>query len=658
VVAVAIVVTIYTAGAAAEAFGAAEVGGSTLATGAAALGGTLTATGAGIAGAVVGGIAGSVAGQLTGDALGVSQGFSLEQALTSGLAAGLTAGIGAEISGSGGVLANANGTLRPAGAALFGAGAYASGVAAANVTGQAEHFSWAGLAASAVGSGLTAAAGLDGEPLQQVGDSAGSFTQDVARGLLSGGLTRETSQLLGDNHVSSWQQIGEDAFGNALGNAVVRAYQPANPATAYNPNNDTLLKYAQGYQNDVAFEQQAQSDMDSSPILLASNSALPSLADTVYGRPMSTDGSWPSSESDPAASADGDHLMTVMNQPFTSLLALDAYGNPAQINGLDVTNLQQTQVTVSTSSDVAPDYSNYFPTSSLNAIDQQLQDVLPGSKLWQQLQQQKATQGLMSSDPGVVANANLAAMELHIGQVQQEVQYGGRPMSTVEDATPSLLAHQAQQRQLNAAFAPLVGSVLLTGMAAGAVEPMPMEALPMDRLEPTPQENMAGVSGAFPSTGPTLDGNTQGLVNQLRTATLTGGDTATPARALADLSTNVSGDGSRVVLGQWNSLDGGYINEAQTNGGIWFQTPNGVYEGLTQGLSAEQGRAVVWNVNQQFLQSNLENGVSEFNLWNETPEDVLINRPNSYTASEVNYLQQNAGRFGYTRQGSSWMKGQ
>ncbi|GAB2576724.1 hypothetical protein GCM10027066_19520 [Dyella jejuensis] len=39
-------------------------------------------------------------------------------------------------------------------------------------------------------------------------------------------------------------------------------------------------------------------------------------------------------------------------------------------------------------------------------------------------------------------------------------------------------------------------------------------------------------------------------------------------------------------------MNGGYINEAQTNGGIWFQTPDGVYEGLTQGLSAEQGRAV------------------------------------------------------------------
>ena len=88
-------------------------------------------------------------------------------------------------------------------------------------------------------------------------------------------------------------------------------------------------------------------------------------------------------------------------------------------------------------------------------------------------------------------------------------------MSTVEDATPSLLAQQAQQRQLNAAFAPLVGSVLLTGMAAGVAEPMPMEALPMDRLEPTSQENMVGVSGAVPNAGADAAGSSGGVPPQL-----------------------------------------------------------------------------------------------------------------------------------------------
>lgn len=230
-----IVATIYTAGVAAEAFGATATAAgstSTFAIGSAALtGGGLTGVvagstvalgaGVGIGAAAIGGFAGSAAGQLAGDAMGIHQGFSFDEAMVGGLSAGLTAGIGGEISGAGGMLANANGTLRPAGAALFGAGAYASGVAAAKVTGQAEHFSWAGLVASAVASGVTAEAGLPGGALQRVGNTSGSFAQDLAGGVLSGALNRETSRLLGDNRVSNWASVGEDAFGNALGNAAI-----------------------------------------------------------------------------------------------------------------------------------------------------------------------------------------------------------------------------------------------------------------------------------------------------------------------------------------------------------------------------------------------------------------------------------------------------
>jgi hypothetical protein len=48
-----------------------------------------------------------------------------------------------------------------------------------------------------------------------------SFGENLAGGLLSGGLDRETSKLLGDDRVASWEQVGEDAFGNALANAVI-----------------------------------------------------------------------------------------------------------------------------------------------------------------------------------------------------------------------------------------------------------------------------------------------------------------------------------------------------------------------------------------------------------------------------------------------------
>jgi YD repeat-containing protein len=225
IIVVVVIVSIYTAGAASElAAGTfeASTAGETFATGASVLSGTAVGATAAttIGAAAVGGFAGSVAGQLTGDALGVSHGFSLTQALTSGLEAGITAGLGTVISGAGDAFFAA-GQYTPAGAALYGASAYASQAAAGDITGQPEHFSWAGLVASAVASGLTAEAELPGGALQKAGLASDSFGENLAGGLLSGGLDRETSKLLGDDRVASWDQVGEDAFGNALGNAAI-----------------------------------------------------------------------------------------------------------------------------------------------------------------------------------------------------------------------------------------------------------------------------------------------------------------------------------------------------------------------------------------------------------------------------------------------------
>jgi YD repeat-containing protein len=231
-VAVAIVATIYTAGAAAgllAAEGSAAAAAGTATLGASVLAGTATASfglslGVELGAAAIGGFVGSVAGQLAGDAMGVTHGFSLTQALTSGLAAGLTAGIGGEIAAQGGdasVLATSAGKLKPVGAALLAAGSYSSNVVASHITGQASHFSWAGVAATALASGLTAGAGMEGEPLQKMGLTSGTFGGDLAGGLLSGALDRETSQLLGDDRVRSWGDVAEDAFGNALGNAAI-----------------------------------------------------------------------------------------------------------------------------------------------------------------------------------------------------------------------------------------------------------------------------------------------------------------------------------------------------------------------------------------------------------------------------------------------------
>jgi YD repeat-containing protein len=234
-IAVIVVASIYTAGLAAEmmagtagtaGFGATMSAGLSVMTGG--IAGTAAAAGAtgfsAAEAAFVGGALGSAAGQLSGDAMGITHGFSFGQMLSSGLTAAAGSELGGALKGSNtaALFNEAKGTVTPLGAALQGAGSYAAGTAANAISGQATHFSWAGLAASAMASGVTAEAGLKGGALQKIGEATdSSFTQNLAGGLLSGALNRETSQLLGDNRVGSWASIGEDAFGNALGNAVV-----------------------------------------------------------------------------------------------------------------------------------------------------------------------------------------------------------------------------------------------------------------------------------------------------------------------------------------------------------------------------------------------------------------------------------------------------
>ncbi|NKZ39876.1 LysM peptidoglycan-binding domain-containing protein [Oleiagrimonas citrea] len=238
VIAIVVVATIVTAGAAAVAMGATE---GVFAAGGAALAGSVAGITAGeaIAAAAIGGFVGNIAGQLAGDALGTHHGFSFGEALVGGLTTAAGAGIGEAISGSGSAtsaLAKANGALRPAGAALLGASSYASNATASKLLHQPTHFSWAGLVASGVAAGLTNASGVNrlggtdnatttSASSSMAGtvttQSSGTFESNIASGFLSGAIDREASIALGDGRVPSWEQIGEDAFGNALGNAAV-----------------------------------------------------------------------------------------------------------------------------------------------------------------------------------------------------------------------------------------------------------------------------------------------------------------------------------------------------------------------------------------------------------------------------------------------------
>ena len=118
-------------------------------------------------------------------------------------------------------------------------------------------------------------------------------------------------------------------------------------------------------------------------------------------------------------------------------------------------------------------------------------------------------------------------------------------------------------------------------------------------------------------------------------------------KALAEQSTH--GSGSRVVLGKWIK-GGGYIAEAETHGGIYFNTAEGVWDALGKDPD------LMWEVNEQFLRNQMEGGTGRIELVGESVSEVLKKRPDSFTAKEIHFLMQHAWEYGYELQGSIWIK--
>lgn len=256
---VAIAVTVYTAGAAATAFsgatsalgsagaaaagGFSAVGGAAL-TGAATIGTSGIALGAGAAfgGAVVGGFAGSVASQLVGKAAGWVDSFSLRSAVASGIGAGLTAGLAGKLGGSTAQLMESGASAaKIAGSALGNAvGSYVAGKIAGV---QDTSFSWKAVAASAVGSLLTAKAnqalGLNAE---SAFGGTGQIGQDVVGGLVGGVVSLHTRRAAGFDDPVNYGQILADAFGNALGNEAVRGLEGRSGANRTKSSGATLAE--------------------------------------------------------------------------------------------------------------------------------------------------------------------------------------------------------------------------------------------------------------------------------------------------------------------------------------------------------------------------------------------------------------------------------
>jgi uncharacterized protein YukE len=141
-----------------------------------------------------------------------------------------------------------------------------------------------------------------------------------------------------------------------------------------------------------------------------------------------------------------------------------------------------------------------------------------------------------------------------------------------------------------------------------------------------------------------------------------GEPTASLNQHLSDMVTHYVGDNpDRVVLGKWDGQQGGYIGEARGNGGIFFDTGNPAWKALAYGLDETQEQAVVWPVNEQFLRTQMENHVPRIEYvlpdgYNSV-EEVARLRRESYSAFEINFLNQNAAKYGYQRVGNEWVYG-
>lgn len=209
-----VVATVFTAGAATP--GLLAGGGTSLGAifgaGVATLGGA-AGLGVSIGAAALGSFVGSVASQVVGKALGAVDHFSLRQAVGAGISGGIggaiTFGLGNSFQA---LLRGSQWGRAAASAALNTVGSYA-GNSIAGVKGTS--FSWKAIAANTVAAGLTSGGS------SRIGLTTDNFSQNFTRGMIGGVVSLHTRRAFGFDDQVNYGNIAADAFGNAVGNALV-----------------------------------------------------------------------------------------------------------------------------------------------------------------------------------------------------------------------------------------------------------------------------------------------------------------------------------------------------------------------------------------------------------------------------------------------------
>ncbi|WP_440534032.1 Ig-like domain repeat protein [Variovorax sp. YR566] len=215
-VVVAVVVSIYTAGAALGAMGGVAAG----TTGGVVIGGVTYSAATVVAAGAIGGAVGSIASQAVGVAIGAQDSFSWKGVALGAIAGGASAGLGG-IGGEGGIDFLGDGAKSLGNRVIQQAAGNAITQGIAVATGLQSSFSWRSVAASAVGAGVGQAVGpVIGDAFGKAfGDNAGSaFAARLTTGLIAGSAA---AAMRGGK--VAYQQVAIDAFGNALGDSIAAA---------------------------------------------------------------------------------------------------------------------------------------------------------------------------------------------------------------------------------------------------------------------------------------------------------------------------------------------------------------------------------------------------------------------------------------------------
>lgn len=160
----------------------------------------------------------------------------------------------------------------------------------------------------------------------------------------------------------------------------------------------------------------------------------------------------------------------------------------------------------------------------------------------------------------------------------------------------------------------------------------------------------------------TYDAWVETTAMDLNHAAANGVPTAGLSQQVAAMSTHYVGEfPDRVVLGRFDGQDSGYIGEARRNGGIYFDTGGRAWDALTSGLAEVPAKHLAWQPNAAFLRQQMEERVPRFEYLLpdgfRSVDELASVRRETFSAFEINYMDQNAAAFGYERVGNSWIYG-